>query len=246
MKLLKHLRTDWFKYGFETIAVVVGILAAFALDNWNEDRKQEILEVQYLNGLKADLTSDTAYYIRRIAVSEQAIQDSNNHIRLMYQKQESLEEVKNLISLAIWDSEQLTTQNSTYIDLTNSGSLGMITNPVLRDLIINYYSENERASAHIIEFNEVSSRTLLQVNFVIQNYNKLHRLLDDLYADETRYVEGEWAFINDPTSDKFRTLENAVSIYRLKYAAFLDHFITLKKLSAQLIEDIQKELDSRK
>lgn len=246
MKLLKHLRTDWFKYGFETIAVVIGILAAFALDNWNEVRKQEILEIQYLNGLKADLTSDTVYYSRRIAVSEQAIQANNNHIRLMYQKQESVEEVKNLISLASWNSEQLTTQNSTYIDLTNSGSLGMISNPVLRDLIINYYRENERANAHILEFNEVSSRTLLQVNFVINNYNKFNLHFNDLYADEAMFFEGEWAFINDPTSDKFRTLENALSIYRLKQSEFLNHFNTLKEMSVQLIEDIQKELDSRK
>lgn len=245
MKLLSHLRTNWFKYGFETIAVVVGILAAFALDNWNEDRKQEILEIQYLNGLKADLASDTVYYARRIADSEQVIQDNNQHIRLMYQIQESLEEVKNLLSLANWNSEQLTTQNSSYIDLTNSGSLGMISNPVLRDLIINYYSENDRASAHIIEFNEVSSRTLLQVGFVIQNYNKFNHLFDDLYADETRYVEGEWAFINDPTSDKFRTLENAIMVYRLKHTEFLNHFITLKKLAVQLIEGIQIELYSR-
>lgn len=35
MRVFKHLRTDWFRYGFETLAVVVGILAAFALENWN-------------------------------------------------------------------------------------------------------------------------------------------------------------------------------------------------------------------
>ena len=245
MKILKHLRADWFKYGFETMAVVVGILVAFALDNWNEDRKQNVLEIQYLKGLKADLASDTAYYNRRIEDSERAIQDNNNHIRLMYQKQESLEEVKNLFSLAGWNSEQLTTQNSTYIDLTNSGSLGIISNPVLRDLIINYYRENERATAHVSEFNEVSSRTLIQIGNVIRNYNKFVHLFDDLYADETWYFEGEWAFINDPTSDKFKTLEYALGTYRLKHTAFLDHFNTLKKFSIQLIEEIQKELDSR-
>ena len=31
MKIFKHLRSEWFRYGFETLAVVVGILAAFAL-----------------------------------------------------------------------------------------------------------------------------------------------------------------------------------------------------------------------
>jgi len=158
MKLLRHLRTDWFKNGFETIAVVVGILATFALDNWYEDRKQE-----------------------------------------------SIEEVKNLFSLSSWNSEQLTTQNSTYIDLTNSGSLGMISDPVLRDLMINYYRENERASAHIVEFNEVSSPTLLQVNFVIQNYNKFQRMADNLYADETRYFEGEWHLGHEKEDSPHRT-----------------------------------------
>jgi hypothetical protein len=29
MKIFKHLRSDWFRYGFETLAVVVGILVAF-------------------------------------------------------------------------------------------------------------------------------------------------------------------------------------------------------------------------
>ncbi len=59
MKVFKHLRSDWFRYGFETIAVVVGILVAFALDNWNEERKQDLLEIEYLQGLKSDLANDT-------------------------------------------------------------------------------------------------------------------------------------------------------------------------------------------
>jgi hypothetical protein len=29
MKIFKHLRSDWFRYGFETLAVVVGILVAY-------------------------------------------------------------------------------------------------------------------------------------------------------------------------------------------------------------------------
>ena len=43
MKIFKYLRSEWFRYGFETLAVVIGILAAFALENWNEER-------QILNG----------------------------------------------------------------------------------------------------------------------------------------------------------------------------------------------------
>jgi hypothetical protein len=48
MKIFKHLRSDWFRYGFETLAVIVGILIAFALDNWNEERKSGLLAVSLL------------------------------------------------------------------------------------------------------------------------------------------------------------------------------------------------------
>ena len=36
MRIFKHLKPEWFRYGFETLAVIVGILAAFAFDNWND------------------------------------------------------------------------------------------------------------------------------------------------------------------------------------------------------------------
>jgi hypothetical protein len=41
MKIFKHLKSEWIRYGFETLAVVVGILAAFALENWRDIKKQE-------------------------------------------------------------------------------------------------------------------------------------------------------------------------------------------------------------
>jgi len=245
MKIFDHLKSDWFRYGFETAAVVVGILVAFALDNWNEGRKQEILEVQYLKGLKADLASDTAYFNRRIADSEGVIHDNSYHIQKMYQDQASLEEARNLLSMANWNSEQLTTQHSTYIDLTQSGSLSLISNQALKEQVITYYRETETAAAHILEFNEVSSRTLLEVNKVISNYNKFLYLFDVLYGEEKKFYEGEWAFINEPASEKFQTLENSLAIYSMKHNEFLGHFRTLKELSTQLIEEIEKELESR-
>jgi len=32
MRIFRHLRSEWFRYGFETLAVIIGILAAFALE----------------------------------------------------------------------------------------------------------------------------------------------------------------------------------------------------------------------
>lgn len=55
MKILKHLRTDWFRYGFETLAVVVGILVAFALESWGDTQKVKKEEHEILVNLLNDL-----------------------------------------------------------------------------------------------------------------------------------------------------------------------------------------------
>jgi hypothetical protein len=59
MKMLNHLRSDWFRYGFETLAVVVGILVAFALENWSEERRLEDITFEYIQNIKDDLVADT-------------------------------------------------------------------------------------------------------------------------------------------------------------------------------------------
>ena len=59
MRIFKHLRSDWFRYGFETLAIVVGILVAFALDNWNENRHYKHQLNNYSEKLNNDLVVDT-------------------------------------------------------------------------------------------------------------------------------------------------------------------------------------------
>jgi hypothetical protein len=245
MKVFKHLKSDWFRYGFETIAVVVGILVAFALDNWNEERKQDILEIEYLNRLKSDLANDTTYYMRRIADSELIKEHHREFIHQMYLTQNSLEEVRILFNHVDYNSEHLTTHNSTYIELTNSGNLSILSNRPLKDKIIDYYREHERAATHITEFNEVSTRHLVEIGNVVRNYARLHDYQKDIYDSSFPVQKSEWDFFNDPLSEKFQIIEYTVSIYRLKHTAFLNYFNQLREMSIQLINEVQKELDVR-
>lgn len=59
-KILNHLKTDWFRYGFETLAVIVGILVAFALDSWGENHKSQKEFAGVLEEIHDDLVLDTA------------------------------------------------------------------------------------------------------------------------------------------------------------------------------------------
>lgn len=57
-KILKHLKKNWIRHGFETLVVIVGVLIAFTLSDWNENRKINKTRVGYLKRLKNDLTGD--------------------------------------------------------------------------------------------------------------------------------------------------------------------------------------------
>ena len=57
-KLLNRLSQDWDKYLLETIVIVVGILVAFGLNTWNENRKSELLEISILKELKENILQD--------------------------------------------------------------------------------------------------------------------------------------------------------------------------------------------
>ena len=50
-KIIKHLQENWIRHGFETQVVMVGILGAFTLNNWNEVRKDRIIEKLISNTL---------------------------------------------------------------------------------------------------------------------------------------------------------------------------------------------------
>ncbi len=45
----------------EILLVVIGILIALQVNNWNEGRKQNIAETEFLEGVKKDLTQDKLY-----------------------------------------------------------------------------------------------------------------------------------------------------------------------------------------
>jgi hypothetical protein len=57
-KVINHLKENWIKHGFETLYVIVGILVALSLDNWNEERKEGILEIEILSEIKENLIQE--------------------------------------------------------------------------------------------------------------------------------------------------------------------------------------------
>lgn len=64
-RIFSTLLEKWPEYLLEILVLIIGIYGAFALDNWNENRKLRIAERVFLMDLEQDLTIDSkqlAYY----------------------------------------------------------------------------------------------------------------------------------------------------------------------------------------
>ena len=76
-KIFIHLKGNWIKYGFETLAFFVGLLLAFSLNNWNEERKDRILEIEILYEIRQNLIQDLADHNQNIDFLNHVVRSSN-------------------------------------------------------------------------------------------------------------------------------------------------------------------------
>ena len=73
--IIKHLKKNWYRYILETAVVVVGVLLAFSLTNWNESNRIKKLEKSTLLEISNALESDLVQLTDWIAIKQK--QDSN-------------------------------------------------------------------------------------------------------------------------------------------------------------------------
>ncbi|WP_406682981.1 DUF6090 family protein [Seonamhaeicola sp. MEBiC1930] len=150
-KLLNEGNTSkYLKYAFgEIILVVIGILIALQINNWNENRKQTAEEIRLLENLKVSLLRDTGQ-LSRFIVLQRRIPKSANLILEYLEKdlpyQDSLKtHFGNTTNLFIWNHDK-----SGYETIQSKG-MHVITNEYLRRKISSYYAIVEESHSKYMD-----------------------------------------------------------------------------------------------
>jgi hypothetical protein len=245
-KILKNLRKNWITYGFETLVVIVGILGAFALNNWNENRKTTNLEIEYLKRLYSDIANDTAYYQRRINYADKVFIDHKKTVQNSYLQIESSKAFSELCQRLEMSSEALSIRDITYKEMLNAGQINIVKSDRLKTEIMEFYRQVDVAAKHFDEINKTSIAYL--IDFDLQSKSGKYMSRDRLFSPWTNEMFDEmkdWEWINDKESENFQLFHLFIGFYSTKQEIFKSYFIDLKAKSTILLVEIKNELSSR-
>ena len=159
----------YFKYAIgEIILVVIGILIALQINNWNESNKEKQVEQMYLKNILSDLIDQDASIDIQLG-SEESFFKSTNYIIKDYQQNSTLVIDSTFFKHATFLTARKTfvVTDPTYTDLISSGNINIIKNIKFKDKLIKYYQELERIEK-IIQNNN----TLLIDQNYLSTYNK--------------------------------------------------------------------------
>jgi len=235
----KNKTGKYIKYAIgEIVLVMIGILLALSINNWNEERKVRNIESSYLTRLKNDLEAELNYIGQRISRTENDNDNLNLFLEKVYTTQENIQAVGDLFTHLHLNTDPLASANSTYRELIGTGDFDVFQNDQLKKSIIDYYRVSEDLALQIDEFNSVSTDIMVETFATIPNFSKL-MISNNI---PTIFTDHEWSFINDQSSFKFQRLEGMVYIYSIRNNEDLEHLNRLRNMTKKLFEKIEMEI----
>ena len=226
----------------EIVLVVLGILIALQVNNWYAHKKNMLLEQSFLERLKTDLVVDTTYLNERIQHSEIVKEQNYSFVHKAYENLNPNRNLNDYISIPMFSSEDLTMQNSTYMELLNTGKIDLIRNENLKIHIIELYHNYESVDKKMQEINEFTTDLWQEWNKKVVNI-KYREYVSDLFDQTNMFNSNERKWFNDPKSFEFRLTENTIAWYYAKHKIFIDHFNSLLDDAETVLDLINEELN---
>lgn len=135
----------YFKYAIgEIFLVVFGILIALQINNWNQQKKADKLELQYYCRLLEDVVQDKEQIDEMKILIQKRIVAANNAIRLLKGNKALKTEVGKELGISITAlASEFTPNNSAFDDLKSGANLNIIKDKSIIKAINNYLNKTK-------------------------------------------------------------------------------------------------------
>ena len=242
--LLNEGKTSkYFKYAIgEIVLVVIGILIALSINNWNENANLSKKEVALLANLKNDIESDISRLKSQDSIYITKEKDAALGIELFY-KAKTIKDIDSVFSLTIPRWNELFINQNTYKEMINTGSMFTMKNKELQKRINKYYNLVEGHIEYIQTVNSWQLK-LWEEDPSMYPATLLKRQMRNPQID-IKLLDTSW--ISNPKSATYLSLDNALNSnqdYSNRYRR--EVFSRILKAGDELNTAITKELKSRR
>lgn len=219
----------------EIVLVVIGILIALQIDNWNEDRKERKLEVKILQELNADLRNNLAEVKNINQVLESQIMASDSLFADLDRGAPWSDRQKERIEL-IRDYNLPSIANTAFKYIENSG-IGFLSNDSLRQTITWIYQTGFKSVEYRadIEARMIEERVIpfMQKHFKVSTLGLSHKKLNYYWRGLNTPIDVQTLSYNE----EFKAVLNELHGYR----EIRSHWI---EIGIQLLEKVIKQVDT--
>jgi len=198
----------WYAFG-EIMLVMIGILLALQVNNWNEKRKNNSNEAFYLSKIEASLRSDSLDLIENINLGNMMLSMIDSADIMMDNQENYLsDELRSKLFALVWQNE-FEPSRSVFDNLNATGEIKILKDQSFVDGLYNYYNTGTDLGVKEYARGEI---TPYLMRFDEIRYDDFGNLAGDIPELMNYRLEGRP--IEDYVSDPY--LNNALKIKRIQ------------------------------
>jgi len=219
IKFFRHIRksllmenkiSTYLKYAIgEIVLVVIGILIALQINNWNESKIEHLEERTYYKNIQRQITEDKNAIVANLEYNNRFLKQFQLAIKIIEENDRTKVDTLAIISLNLTEFSDFHRQGNIFETMVNSGEIKLLKN----QRIVEALQQLEEKYIFINKLEDLHSQAI--VNFVVPSilsslkvYGIVARDIDNLYSYQ---FQNQFALLSDLMLEKNEAYENAVS-----------------------------------
>lgn len=217
--IMENKTSRYLKYAMgEIILVVIGILIALQINNWNENRKVEIIKQNYYQQILTDLEADKEFAENMITLLDSSVTLYNNYKEIYIKELVNFDVAFHAILKNKFSNHPLKFKTSTINSLISAGDIKLL-DPNLREKLARYNARkdfamevsdrNQNNALHVLESATMSGLNALgraKEQPILRDFLKIEEKKPEIFI----ILEAYFSFKNFGETQTIRDLNKII------------------------------------